>query len=263
MKLTQIRNATILVEYAGKKFLIDPMLSDKEAWEGFAGTPRSHLRNPTVSLPISVDKLLDVDAIIITHTHTHTHTDHWDEAAQKLVPKDMPIYTQNDSDAALIRSQGFLNVHLLKNENRFVNGLTIFKTEGQHGSNELYADPEADNLLGDACGLVFTYPNDNTLYIAGDTVWVKPYVRNLQRFQPDVIVLNAGYAVNDAYGPIIMGKEDILRTLQVVPKATIVASHMEAVNHCLLSRAELRAYTREHGIEDKVHIPADGESIDL
>jgi len=33
-----------------------------------------------------------------------------------------------------------------------------------------------------------------TLYIAGDTVWVKPYMKNLQRFQPEIVVLNAGYA---------------------------------------------------------------------
>lgn len=35
MKLTQIRNATLKVEYAGKKFLIDPMLSKKGAFPGF------------------------------------------------------------------------------------------------------------------------------------------------------------------------------------------------------------------------------------
>ncbi|MCA4823756.1 MAG: MBL fold metallo-hydrolase, partial [Serratia rubidaea] len=132
MKLTQIRNATLVLEYAGKKFLIDPMLAEKDAWDGFAGSARSHLRNPMVALPVAIEELLDVDAVIITHTHT----DHWDEAAQQLVPKDMLIYTQNESDAALIRSQGFLNVRALESENRFVDGLTIFTTDGQHGSND-------------------------------------------------------------------------------------------------------------------------------
>lgn len=50
MKLTQIRNATLLLDYAGKKFLIDPMLAEKEAWPGFAGNARPHLRNPMVEL---------------------------------------------------------------------------------------------------------------------------------------------------------------------------------------------------------------------
>jgi len=257
MKLTQIRNATLTLEYAGKKFLIDPMLAEKEAWPGFAGNARPHLRNPRVELPVTVAELLVANAIILTHTHT----DHWDEAAQQFIPKEMMIYTQNESDAALVHSQGFINVEILKEKNCFVDGLTIYKTEGQHGSNELYADTLWGGLLGDACGLVFTHPGEKTLYIAGDTVWVKPYVRNLQRFQPEIVVLNAGNAVNDLYGPIIMGKEDTLRTLQILPTATIVTSHMEAINHCLLTRAELREYTQQQGIEDNVLIPADGESL--
>lgn len=51
MKLTQIRNATLKVEYAGKKFLIDPMLSVKGAFPGFPGTLNSHVANPMVDLP--------------------------------------------------------------------------------------------------------------------------------------------------------------------------------------------------------------------
>ncbi|SCM52893.1 MBL fold metallo-hydrolase, partial [Hafnia alvei] len=175
--------------------------------------------------------------------------------------KDMLIYTQDEKDAALIRSQGFLNVRVLKDENHFVDGLTIYKTDGQHGSNELYADTQLGDLLGDACGLVFTHHDEKTLYIAGDTVWVKPYIKSLQRFKPEIVVLNTGYAVNDLYGPIIMGKEDTLRTLKMLPTATIVASHMESINHCLLTRAELREFSLEHGIEDKVLIPADGETM--
>ncbi|WP_106661785.1 MBL fold metallo-hydrolase [Escherichia coli] len=257
MKLTQVRNASRVLEYAGKKVLSDPMLAEKDAWDGFAGNARPHLRNPMVPLPVAVETLLNVDAVILTHTHT----DHWDEAAQKAVPKDMLIYTQDENDAALIRSQGFVNIRVLKDENHFVDGLTIYKTDGQHGSNELYADTVWGELLGDACGLVFTHHDEKTLYIAGDTVWVKPYVKSLQRFRPDVVVLNTGYAVNDLYGPIIMGKEDTLRTLAMLPETTIVASHMEAINHCLLTRAELREFTLEHGIEKQVRIPADGEIL--
>ena len=74
-------------------------------------------------------------------------------------------------------------------------------------------------------------------------------------------MLNTGYAVNDLYGPIIMGKEDTLRTLKMLPSATIVASHMESINHCLLTRAELREFTLEQGIESQVLIPADGETL--
>jgi hypothetical protein len=43
----------------------------------------------------------------------------------------------------------------------------------------------------------------------------------------------------------------------------LVASHMEAVNHAALTRAELRAFVKEHRMADRVLIPADGETLSL
>lgn len=257
MKVTQVRNATLLVEIADTTFLIDPMLAEKESWDGFAETARSYLRNPMTELPLPIDELIKADIVIVTHTHM----DHWDEAAQKQLPPNKLILAQSEEDADVIRSQGFTNVRVLQDENNFINGLTIHKVDGQHGSNEAYANPEKAEGLGDACGLVFTMHDEKTLYIAGDTVWVKPYVHTLKKYKPDVVVINAGDAHIDEYGPIIMGAEDTLRTLQVLPDTTIVASHLEAINHCLLTRKELRRFTLEHGIENKVLIPEDGEML--
>ena len=65
-----IRNATGRLNYAGKTFLIDPMLAEKGRYAGFEGTLNSHLRNPLVELPMKAeDTFKDVDAIILTHTH--------------------------------------------------------------------------------------------------------------------------------------------------------------------------------------------------
>lgn len=258
MKLTQIRNATLKLEYAGTRFLIDPMLADKDAWPGFPGTARSHLRNPLVALPLSLEEILDVDVIIVTHTHL----DHWDDAAQQLIPEGSLIYTQNESDAALIRSQGFTAVQVLAETNTLA-GITIVKTDGQHGSDEAYAIPEVAERLGDACGLVFSHRAEKTLYVAGDTIWVKAYEDALLAHQPDVVVLNMGFANVDGIGAIIMGKDDALRTLHTLPSATVVASHMEAVNHCLLTRAELREFSAQHGIAASVFVPEDGETLAL
>ncbi len=41
MNITQIRNATLLITYAGKRLLIDPMLAPKDAYPGFPGTGAS------------------------------------------------------------------------------------------------------------------------------------------------------------------------------------------------------------------------------
>lgn len=114
IKITQVRNATLIVNYAGVKFLIDPYLADKEAYPGFEGTLNSQLRNPRVALKTPMNTILDVDAVIVTHTHNgNPQGDHWDEAAVKLVPKHLPLFAQHEGDAARIRAQGFTDVRVL------------------------------------------------------------------------------------------------------------------------------------------------------
>lgn len=67
MQITQVRNATLLIHYAGTRFLIDPMLAPKGSYPGFEGMANSHLRNPLVELPLPMAALLDVDAVIAAH----------------------------------------------------------------------------------------------------------------------------------------------------------------------------------------------------
>lgn len=36
---------------------------------------------------------------------------------------------------------------------------------------------------------------------------------------------------------------------------------MDAINHMTLSRKELREHVRQHGTQDRVRVPADGELL--
>lgn len=260
VQLQQIRNATVKITYADTTFLIDPMLSKKGTYPGFEGTYRSELRNPLVDLPMSEKEVLaGVDAVIVTHTHL----DHWDDAAQQLLPKDIPLFAQHQADATLIRSQGFTNVRVLADKAEF-GGVTLSRTGGQHGSDEMYASQEVATFLGDAMGVVFEAPGHKTLYLAGDTVWRDEVDQALDQYAPQVIVLNAGYAVLSDYdGSIIMGKEDVLRAAEAAPGATIVATHMDAINHMAQTREELRGFVQEKRIQDQVEIPEDGATVDF
>lgn len=260
VQLQQIRNATVKITYADTTFLIDPMLSKKGAYPGFEGTYRSNLRNPLVELPMSAKEVIaGVDAVIITHTHL----DHWDDAAQKLLPKDIPLFTQHQTDATMIREQGFTNVRVLSDKAEF-GGVTLSKTGGQHGTDEMYAVAEVATALGDAMGVVFEAPGHKTLYLVGDTIWRDEVDQALAQYDPQIIVINAGYAVMDGFeGSIIMGKEDVLRASQAAPDATIVATHMDAINHMFQSRKELREYVKEKSIEERVEIPEDGATVEF
>jgi L-ascorbate metabolism protein UlaG (beta-lactamase superfamily) len=260
LDLQQVRNATVKITYGDTTFLIDPMLAKKGAYPGFENTYRSNLRNPLVDLTESPEKVIaGVDAVIVTHTHL----DHWDDAAQKALPKDIPLFAQHEEDAQLIRSQGFKNVRVLTDEAEF-GGVKITKTGGQHGTDEMYAVPALAKPLGEAMGVVFQAPGYKTLYLAGDTIWRKEVDQAINQYRPEVIVLNAGKAKMAGFdGSIIMGEEDVLRASKAAKNAQIVAVHMDAINHMSLTREELRAYVKKQGIEGRVDIPEDGASLEF
>lgn len=253
-----IRNATVVFTYAGEEFLIDPMLAEKGAYPGFPGTANAQLRNPLVVLPVPVESLLAPDAVFVSHLHL----DHWDEAAIKLLPKDKPVFAQDQNDAATIKKAGFKDVRILAGTSKFKT-VAIQKIHAQHGSDQAYDNPQMAAALGEASGFFFTSPGQKSVYFAGDAIWTVSFEANLRKIRPDVVVLNTGFAQVDGFGAIIMGKEDVKKVHEILPDAKIVAIHMEAVNHCVLTRKELADYIKVHGIEDKVIIPADGQLLEL
>jgi L-ascorbate metabolism protein UlaG (beta-lactamase superfamily) len=259
-QMQHIRSATFKLMYAGKTFLIDPLLAQKGAYPGFEGTLRSEINNPTADLPIPVeDVIADVDAIVVTHVHL----DHWDNVAQEILPKGISLFVQNEADARVIRSQGFTNVQIVQEQGVDYWGVTLSKTAGQHGSDALFEVPQFAQNLGEVMGVVFSAPEHKTVYVAGDTIWCEGVEDAIAIHDPEVIVLNTGKAIISGWEahPIIMGEEDTLRAALAAPDAVIVAVHMDAINHCSLSRSQLREYVKEKALEGRVLIPSDGEVL--
>ncbi|GAA1383077.1 MBL fold metallo-hydrolase [Peribacillus frigoritolerans] len=250
MKIKQIRNATLVVEYAGKKFLIDPMLAEKGTYPPFPNSPRQDQNNPLVSLPTSIENIIqNIDAVIVTHLHL----DHFDEAAQKILPKEIKMFVQNEEDATEVGNVGFQNVEVLQEDTVF-EGIQLIKTKGEHGRGEIL------KLAGLVCGVVFRHPSEKTLYVAGDTVWYDAVQEVISTNKPEIIAVNGGDNQFFEGGSLIMGKEDIYEVYKAAPNAKIIVSHMEAVNHWNLSKKELKSFIDEKEISSTVLVPEDGES---
>ncbi|MCG7334622.1 MBL fold metallo-hydrolase [Sporosarcina sp. ACRSM] len=251
MKIQQIRNATIIVDYADKKFLIDPFLAEKGTYPPFEDTIRQDKYNPLVSLPASVDTIIQgIDAVILTHLHL----DHYDKVAKNVLPKNLKVFVQNEADAEVVRNDGFQNVEVLTEETVF-GDIRLIKTEGEHGRGE-----NVLKLLGQVCGIVFKHSTEKTLYVAGDTVWYKGVQEVIETHDPEIIVVNGGDNQILSLGSLIMGKEDIYEVYKAASNATIISVHMEAANHWTLSREELKSFAIEKGIASHVLVPDDGES---
>ncbi len=250
MNIQLIRNATLVLQFADKKFLIDPFLSDKGALPPFPNTANQHLSNPTVDLSTSINEIINVDAVIVTHLHP----DHFDDKAKEVLPKEITIFAQNKEDLEVIKEEGFQNVFTLEEESAF-GDVTLSRTDGKHGAGEILKQ------TGQVCGIAFTHPNEKTLYVAGDTLFNEDVQESIQKHDPKVIVVNAGAAQFLEGGPITMTKEDVVRTHNKAPDATIVAVHMESLNHCLLTRDELKQLIEEKSLSNQVLIPDDGQSL--
>ena len=76
----------------------------------------------------------------------------------------------------------------------------------------------------------------------------------IEKYRPGVIVLNAAQAQFADDVPILMGTDG-------VHAAVIIASHLDAVNHAMVSRADMRRFVMEKGIAAQVRIPEDGETV--
>lgn len=252
MRLRQIRNATLVIDYAGTRLLVDPWLED--AGSGMRATspwPERNVPSPLVDLPCPVGEILDgVDAVLVTHVHP----DHFEERTAVLLGHELPVYAQDERDAATIAGWGFANVRILSPEGSAHGALTLTRVPAQHG-----LVPAVD--CGPASGVVLQAAGEPTLYLAGDTIWYPEVEQTLCRFHPEVTVLNCCGATLASRGRIIMDEEDVLAVCRAAPWTRVVASHLEAVNHGRVSRAYLRAFVDRLGVGEQVLIPADGERL--
>ena len=251
MRLRLIRHATLILEYNGKRLLVDPMLSDEGAQQPIANAPNPR-KFPLCPLPLSVPELLDaLDAVLVTHTHR----DHWDEPAAELIPKSLPILGQPE-DEAKFRQQGFHQVQPIMTALEW-NGIQITRTGGQHGTGEI------GKKMAPVSGYVLRAPGGPTIYIAGDTIWCPEVESALEQFRPRIAVVNAGAAQFLEGAPITMTAEDVIRVCQAASNTQVVADHMETVNHCLLSRADLAFQLEAARVIGQVAIPNDGDWVDV
>lgn len=238
MKLTLVRNATLLVELDGRRILVDPALDDAGARPPVENTanPRT---NPLVPLPFPADELVRrLDGVVVTHLHR----DHLDATAERHLPRNVPVLCQPEDEERL-RELG-LDARPVEDELEW-KGIHVARAGARHS-----LDGPVANDLGPVSGFVL-----DDLYIVSDSVWCDEVEAAIEKRRPRVAVVNAGAASFLDSGPISMTSADVAEVAARVP--VTVAVHLEAMNHCPLTRAELRAAV------PAAVVPDDGETLEL
>ncbi|BCH31853.1 hypothetical protein MesoLjLc_37830 [Mesorhizobium sp. L-8-10] len=247
MKLQLFRNATLKLDYAGRTILIDPYLAPKHSLPSFTG--RSP--NPMVELPVGIDEILEgVELVVVSHLHQ----DHFDAVAKERVPKHLPLFCQ-PGDKGKIREAGFTDVTPLTDRAEW-NGITLTRRDGSHGLGPVV------ELMGPVIGFSLEAEGEPSVYWAGDTVLYPPVEKTIRDTKPDIVVTHScGARWN---GDLIVMDAD--QTVAVCESfgGTVVATHMEALDHATVTRDDLRRAAEARGVPaSKLLIPADGETLEL
>ncbi|EFM09667.1 beta-lactamase [Paenibacillus curdlanolyticus YK9] len=247
MSIQLIRHATLGIEYAGIRFLVDPMFSETGANPPIINTENDR-RNPLVPLPVGVEAWFSPDAILVTHLHA----DHWDAAASKALSSSIPLFCQ-PGDQETFRTAGFQHIAEITEASVTHEGVTLTRAGGQHGTGEI------GQRMGKVSGFVLQAEGHPTIYIAGDTIWCDEVREALDRYKPDLTIVNAGGARFVVGDPITMDADDVVAVCRYAPYTQVAAVHMDAINHCLVTRDQLRERLAAEELLKQVWIPEDGE----
>jgi L-ascorbate metabolism protein UlaG (beta-lactamase superfamily) len=258
MRITQLRNATIIVHVGRHNILVDPMLARKDVLPPLRLFDGQRRRNPTVELPDNVNAALEgVTHCLITHCQKG-HFDHLDRAGKHwLRERQVPVIcTPHDVEYLRKRGLNVLSLHNGHSEPQLFLGGTIRTVRCTHGLGLVGA------VMEHGVGFLIEMPGEPSLYLSGDTVLTDEVRRFVQRHQPEVCVVPAGGAHFDLGGDIIMGVDEVIEFARIA-KGRVVANHLEALSHCPVRRDDLRRAAAKAGLGDRLCIPQDGETIEI
>jgi len=247
VRIRLLRNATQRVFYGGVSWLWDPYLAPRFSRPSFTGASP----NPLVELPCTPEEAVaGSEAVIVSHPHS----DHFDPLARQLLPKAVPLFCQ-PCDREEIEGEGFTDVRPVQDSARF-RGVSLHRVPGRHGSGAVLEE------MGRTSGFILQADGEPTVYWVGDSIWCEEVARSIRRFAPRVVITHSSGAVWGGGELIVMDAAQTLEVCRAAPRSTVIAVHLEALDHGTVSRRELRARAEEAGIPpDRLHIPADGEEI--
>lgn len=250
MNIQLIRSATLKFYFDTCTILIDPCFAPKFSIYSYAGISK----NPLIELPFPVEKILgDIDAVIVSHLHS----DHFDSVARQSIKKDTLLLCQPD-DEGKIREFGFTNVKPIYGS-EVLEGIVIGRFYGQHGYGDVLQD------MGIVSGFSFKAVNTPTICWLGDTVLTSATVEFLKKELPDIVITHSSGAVwGKNRVKIVLDEAQTVQICELLPDSTIIATHMDSLDHGTVSREQLRAYANKCSIRpDRLLIPKDGEVLTI
>jgi L-ascorbate metabolism protein UlaG (beta-lactamase superfamily) len=253
--ITFIGHSSFLIQTAGTNLLIDPVFATRLV-------VLRRQRRPGVL----VRDLPRIDAILLTHAHM----DHLNLPSLRAVVREMrrrnlpaPVAIVPNGVADLVAKVGFVEIRELNWwDGTTLNALTITATPAKHWGARMFKDTHRG--FG---GYNLATPGQPTIWHSGDTAYFPGFHEIGERLHPDIALLPIGAYFPDTYRAVHTNPEEALQAFRDVGATTMVPMHFgtfrlgrEPMDEPL---PRLLAAAAHHGVRDRMHPLAEGETLTL
>ncbi len=220
LRATWLGHSTVLVEIDGARVLTDPVWGERVSPVSFAGPKRFQ------PVPITLDALPLVDAVIVSHDH-FDHLDHATVVA--LAKRGVPFFTSLGVGAHLeswgIPAAQITELDWWERAGVPGTGLTITAAPSQHFSGRGLAD--RNRTLWSSWSV---RGPKHAFFFSGDTGLTPEYEDIRQRLGPfDLVMLEVG-AFHEAWGDIHLGPDNALKALALLGGGSFLPVHWGTFN---------------------------------
>jgi L-ascorbate metabolism protein UlaG (beta-lactamase superfamily) len=233
--VTWIGGPTVVLEYAGLRFVTDPTFDSPRSYSD----PGETVLVKTAGPGISREDVAHVDAVLLSH---HGHKDNLDYEGLELIATGVPTLSTREAAADLF---GGSVIGMDSWETHEIGGVTITAVPALHGP------PGSQRFVGPVTGFMLEAPGEPTVYVSGDNASIPLVEQISSRFSDVAIaVLFAGAArVPGLDAALTLTSEDAARAARILGAAKVVGIHTSDWTHFSETREQLeRAFEGMPGV---------------
>ncbi len=244
--ITMVGGPTVILEYAGLRWLTDPSLSP----------PGEYGRLTKTSGPALPPGAIEpIDVVLLSHDH---HDDNLDPDGRAFLPRARRVLTTTAGASRLGgRAVGLEPWSSIDVDRPDGGRVTVTGMPARHGPDG------AEEQTGPVIGFLLRGPGLETVYVSGDNASLDVVREIASRVAPvDVALLFAGAVqVPDLFDGayLTLSSERAAEAATILGARTVVPVHYEGWAHFGQGAEALRAAFHGNGVSDRLRLVASGE----